>query len=504
MSRQLEYRFKPQGPVADAYIACEAQRAFIMGPLGSAKTTASCWKAFRVMIQQQPNREGIRRSRILAVRNTFSDLMGTTAKDWLDLFRPLGRMVNGSKEPPTHFLDFLLSDGTRVQAEMVFLALDRPDAVRKLRGYQLTAAMLSEAKELPHEIVDMLDLRVGRYPAATEGGPTWYGIFGDTNAPDTDHWYYRLAEETSHRGPDGRMHKGPEGWRFFIQPGGLIRDTPDAPWRLNLQAENLRNLPIPKGGQYGDYYVKGMQGKADDWIAVNLANQYGYVRDGKPVYPDYNDQKHCSEFELVKALGLHIGLDFGLTPAALIGQRTVSGRWLIRDEVVMTDTGILRFADELNRFMSQRYAGWPVLSIAGDPAGGQRQAGDVDERTAFQLLASKNISAVPAPGNNDIVQRIEVFSAPMRKMIDGQPAFQIHPECKVTRKGLQGGYAYHRVKVANEERYRDMPSKNKYSHPCDAGQYMMLGANEGALVLESTTSDNARGYDEFRKAMGYR
>ena len=83
-------------------------------------------------------------------------------------------------------------------------------------------------------VVQMLDLRVGRYPQDIE--PTWYGIFGDTNAPDTDHWYYRLAEEDK-----------PEGWAFFKQPGGLVRDSADAPWRENPAAENIKNLPEVEG-----------------------------------------------------------------------------------------------------------------------------------------------------------------------------------------------------------------------------------------------------------------
>ncbi|GAP37381.1 hypothetical protein ISF6_3236 [Piscinibacter sakaiensis] len=450
---RFEISYKPQGPVAEAYLQCREQRAFIMGPLGSGKTNASCWKAFRIVCDQQPDSQGVRRTRLAFIRNTYSDLLSTTAKDWLEMFEPLGRFVQGSREPPTHHLDFTLppqrigDKPTRVQAEIIFLALDREEHVKKLRGLQLTAAMLSEVKELPFAIVQMVDLRVGRYPQG-EVGPTWHGIFGDTNAPDTDHWYYKLAEE-----------KRPEGWAFFRQPGGLIRDSADAPWRTNPDAENLRNLPL-------GYYLKGAQGKDDDWVRVNLANEYGFVRDGKPVYPDYRDSVMCRPFELVRALGLYIGLDFGLTPAALFGQPTTSGQWRFRRELVTEDTGIVRFARELRRFTNEHFAEWTVHGIYGDPAGGQRQAGDVDERTAFQLLAAEGIQATPAPGNNDFVLRAEAFAAPMKRMIDGEPGMLIHPDCQVTRKGLQGGYAYRRVRVAGEERYRDLPDKNKWSHPC--------------------------------------
>ena len=488
---RVELAFAPQGPVAAAYVADRTQRAFICGPLGSGKTAASCWKAFRVVTDQEPDAQGVRRTRLAFIRNTYSDLLTTTAKDWLGMFEHLGRWVQGGREPPCHYLRFNLPPDrpgarpTRVESEILFLALDRAEHVKKLRGLQLTAAMLSEVKELPFAVIEMLDLRVGRYPSG-DVWPSWHGIFGDTNAPDTDHWYYKMAEETK-----------PEGWKFFRQPGGLLRDSADQPWRINDQAENLRNLP---GG--ADYYLRGAQGKSDAWVAINLANQYGFVADGRPVYPDFNDAAMCREFELYKPLGIWIGLDFGLTPAALIGQRTVSGQWRYRHELVTTDTGIVRFARDLRKFLGDHYSGWRINGIFGDPAGDQRQAGDVEERTAFQLLAANGIQAVPAPGNNDFVLRTEAFAGPMRRYIDGEPGMLIHPDCKVTRKGLQGGYCYRRMRVAGDDRFRDLPDKNAYSHPCEAGQYLVLGAGEGVTVTGGSpqTEDDVR---EFRRAMGY-
>jgi hypothetical protein len=493
-TKQVTLHFKPQGPVAADYLRSRGRRTLIMGPLGSAKTATSCWKIMTLMRNQAPTQVGKERHRLsrwVAIRNTYADLLGTTAKDWLDMFGHLGRWVEGAKKPPTHYLKFKMPDGTKVRAEFIFLALDREEHVRKLRGYQLTGGYLSEAKELPFGIVSMLDLRVGRYPGTTDGGPTWYGLIGDTNAPDTDHWYYQMAEE-----------ERPKGWEFFKQPGGLVRPTKDSPWQINLEAENLQNLP---GAYPGAYYLEGAEGKADDWISVNLANQYGFVKSGKPCYPDYNDQVHCREFEIVPSLGIYIGMDFGLTPAAIIGQRALNGQWLLRHEVVTEDTGLQRFgADCLKPFLERHYRGVPILGIFGDPAGGQRQAGDVNERTAFQIVsASTGFDVVGAPGDNDIVMRLEAFASPMRKLIDGKPGLLIHPDCKILRKACQGGYAYHRVKVVGEERFRDTPQKNKYSHPADAGQYLILGGAGLSAVTEAPGVENKRNYAGFRKRMGY-
>lgn len=476
---EFEFSYRPQGPTLDAYIQSKSQRTMIMGPLGSSKTNASCWKTFRICTHQAPDGMNMRKVRIAAVRNTYPDLMGTTVKDWLEMFGDLGKFTQGNKEPPTHRLSFLLEDGTTVKAEIVFIALDRPEHVRKLRGLQLTAAWVNEVKELSFAVIQMLDLRVGRYPQ--EVTPTWYGIYGDTNAPDTDHWYYRMAEEDK-----------PEGWEFLRQPGGLIRDSKDSPWRENPLAENIKNLPP-------GYYLKGAQGKEEDWILVNLANEYGFVKSGKPVYPGYKDSAHCREFSLTTGLPLYIGLDFGLTPAAVFAQRTTMGQWRIHRELVTEDTGAIRFADELKRFIADNYKGFDIAQITGDPAGDQRQSGDSEERTVFQLLDVHGVKALPA-FTNDFTVRSEAVASTLTRFIDGEPGFLIHPQCKVTRKGMQGGYAYKRVAVAGEERFRDMPDKNRFSHPCEALQYCVMGGGEGEAVIAKPA--NSGEAERFRRMRG--
>jgi hypothetical protein len=480
---QLEFRYKPQGQTLEEYILSTYQRTCIMGPLGSGKTNASCWKAFRIMCAQAPelvNGKKVRRTRILAIRNTFSDLFSTTIKDWLEMFDGLGRFNKGGREPPTHYCQFQLDDGTEVDAEMIFLALDRPDHVKKLRGYQLTAAWLNEMKELSFAIVQMLDLRIGRFPAS----PTWHGMWGDTNAPDTDHWYYRLAEELQ-----------PDGWKFLKQPGGVQRSRPDAPWELNPAAENLKNLPRA-------YYENGVQGKTDQWILVNLANEYGFVTDGKAVHPDYRDSAHCKPFELIPGRPLHIGLDFGLTPAAIIAQRTVLGQWRFRHEVVTKDTGVIRFADLLKRTLVEKCPGYKIASIHGDPAGDQRQPGDSEERTVFQILHGCGVVAEPAPFNNDFGMRAESMNQVLRRFIDGEPGFLLHPDCRVTRKGLSGDYKFRRMQIAGEDRFTEEPVKNSSSHPVEAGHYLLLGNGEGNVLIAPNTEERKADASGYRHKRG--
>jgi len=70
-------------------------------------------------------------------------------------------------------------------------------------------------------------------------------------------------------------------------------------------------------------------------------------------------------------------------------------------------------------------------------------------------------------------------------MIDGKPGMIVSPNCTAFRKGMKGGFHYKRVQVAGSERFHDKPDKNKYSHVCEAGEYMALVAGEGDQIIKT-------------------
>ncbi len=464
----IEIHMRPQGDVLSSYMDSRARVSCIMGPLGSGKTFQSCQKILTLMCEQRPNDSGIRKSRWYAIRNTYPDLTSTTIKDWLELFGELGRYKGGGMEPPTHTLDFDLPDGTTVHSQLVFVALDREDAVKKLRGAQVTGFWLNEMKELPKSIVDMADLRHGRYPSAVDGGASWHGMIGDTNAPDEDHWYYRLAEE-----------ERPQGWEFFRQPGGVISAGEDGDgrikWQPNPLAENINNLP-------DGYYLRGLAGKSDDWIGVNLANGYGFVQDGKPVHPHYIDSVHCADSEILpdQNVPICVGIDFGRTPAAVILQKTAVGRWVALDELVTEDMSAALFGPELKRYLDQHYPGYHVEAW-GDPAGSGR--GQATDDTPIQILRAHGIPVQPCHSNDPTLRRAAIANPCTRLCMDGKPGLLISPKCRVLRKGLMGGFCYRRLRVAGDERYQEVPDKNRFSHVVEAAEYGLLGGGEGHAAV---------------------
>ena len=471
-------------PVLQAYIDCRTRNSIITGPLGSGKTYGSCQRLLAQMCEQRPNRQRRRKTRWGAIRNTFPDLQTTTIRDWLDLFGDLGTYKAGGAAPPSHTLRFKLPDKTIVESEIIFLALDRPDTIKKLRGTQFTGFWLNEIKELAKAIVDMADLRHGRYPSPVDGGPSWHGMIGDTNAPDDDHWLYELAEIVK-----------PLDWTFFRQPGGLIREMKvdgdgalvwTGQWLENPEAENIHNLPE-------GYYIRGKEGKSADWIAVNLGNEYGSVQTGKPVYKEqWSDTLHVSDtIQLIEGSPIWIGLDFGLTPSAVIGQETPHGNVHILDELVADNMGIEQFATNvLLPHLRQHYrkCEW---NFVGDPAGNKRA--DTDENTVFKLLADDDIGIDVEPANtNDIHVRLEAVRYFLTGLRGGKPAFRLHPRCKTLRKGFNGGYEYVRLQVVGHEKFKSKPDKNKFSHPHDALQYLCMAIKgdigEEEEEFESTVS----------------
>lgn len=464
-------------PVLSAFMCSRARVSVIRGPLGSGKTIGCAQRLLAHMIEQEPTHEtgrAERRTRWLAIRNTYLDLEQTTIRDFLEVFQegPMGRMVWGA--PPTFEARFRLEDGSCVIADVIFLAMDRPQDVQKLKGYQVTGAWLNELSELHKAGVDMVDLRHGRYPSDLSGGVrcTWHGMFADTNSFDTRHWLYPLEQHP------------PEGWEFHRQPGGVL-DTGETGadghkiWRANPEAENLANLP-------DGYYTAGLAGKTDDWIHVMLANEFGFTVQGKPVHPRFVHSRHValSVLEPDRSLPILFGCDFGRTPSGVVFQyHAAIDRYRILNEMPTQDMSAALFAPAFFRFLHQHYGdflqrarGW------GDPAGDR--GGQEVEATCIDICRAAGLPMQAAPSNIAALRRAAIDNPLTRSAFDGGPSFLVSPNCEVLIAGLMGGYHYRQLQVSGADpRYSDEPEKNFYSHTAEACEYGLLGAGEGRAAI---------------------
>ena len=450
----------------------------MVGPVGSGKSYACCAEIFKRAIQQKPSkRDGIKYSRFVIVRNSYPMLKTTTLKTWLELFPEHIYGAVRHSPPITHHIKLPSREGAAgIDLEVIFLALDQPKDVRKLLSLEVTGGWINEARELPKSIVDGLTHRVGRYPVKEDGGPTWRGVILDTNPCDDDHWIYRLSEKEP---PKGRF-----AWKFFRQPPGVFeaKDVPDEMpeaqgyvfaagkwWKTNDKAENLNNLPV-------GYYEQLLGGKNLDWIRCYAEGKFTYVQEGKPVWSEYDDASMVDDCQVLDGEPIQIGLDFGLTPAAVFAQRTPKGVWNVLHELVTFDMGLERFCtllkEDINRFFPKH-----ELSIWGDPAGMQRD--QIFENTSFDHLKNVHGLFAKPTATNDFRTRREALAMPMSRLIDNKPGFRVDRKCVRLRKSLSGGYHFKRVAIgAGQERFRDTPNKNEHSHIGDAAGYCLLGGGE--------------------------
>lgn len=444
---------------SDAFVRC------LMGPIGSGKSVACIMEMMIKACQQAPSPDGIRRSRWAVIRNTYRELIDTTMQSFFDWF-PKETGIWRAGDMKFTFIQ-RMPDSTTMEAEFIFRALDKPEDIKKLLSLEVTGAWMNEARETPKAVLDMCIGRLGRYPNARDGGPTWFGMILDTNPPDSDHWMYKLFEENL-----------PSNHAIFHQPSGL-----------SPLAENLENLPT-------GYYTNMQAGKDQEWINVYVHGLYGFVQDGKPIYSEYKDDVHHTDEHIVvnRDLPLFIGIDFGLTPAAVIAQKAAAGRWLCIDELVTEDMGALTFGRLLKEKLVREYQGHK-FEIYGDPAGEGRA--QTDEVTPFQILAAQGINAVPAYTNDYSIRREAVASTLMRMDFAGNTGFVIGPKCQILRKGMAGGYKYKRMQVAGQDKYQDKPDKGRYSHVCEALQYLMVGAGEGSAIIENKDWNKLPDYSQY-------
>jgi hypothetical protein len=472
----------------------------LMGPFGSGKSVGVLMELLRRAKEQEKGKDGIRRTRYAIVRNSYPELRDTTRRtfeDWV----PGAKQQAGWSESE---FSYTFRDGD-VESEFLFRALDRPEQVKKLLSLELTGAWINEAREVPYQVVKMLVGRLRRYPSMRDGGPTWSGLVMDTNPPDDDSWWYKMFEEQDESSRElGKI-------ACFKQPGG----------RTHL-AENLGHWEDARGTCVGhfphdeiaakrpgvrwvkhlapEYYTDLAIVNAADplWVKIHVDAQYGPTMSGRPVYPEFRDDVHSVEPSACPPLThapLLLGMDFGLTPALAFGQvDPKDGQLQIIDELVAQDLGAVRFAEDAARYIKIAYPGRPIRGT-GDPAGEQRV--QTDERTPYDVVNAQGLPMSPAH-TNDFTRRREAVARGMTRLtMLGRPAIVISRKCKVLRKAMNGGYAFKRVSAPGEERFRDVPDKNSFSHVAEALQYLALGEGLDDRALEEST-DSRRANQRFK------
>lgn len=194
---------------------------------------------------------------------------------------------------------------------------------------------------------------------------------------------------------------------------------------------------------------------------------------GLPVYGDtWNPQIHMNHKEMIPELGLPllIGLDFGLTPAAVCCQ--LSGFKLrVFWELVAVNMGIKRFLVILKSKLNNLHPNWcdpkRDFIIYIDPSGQFRK--DTDENTCANEISEAGFKNI-IPGAIAFEERRTSVEYFLTKLDKGQPCIEVSANnCPTLCKGFSGGYMF--AEGQDEiEPSKVRPLKNQYSHVHDALQ----------------------------------
>lgn len=450
MSSNHAVNYVPPATIAEfirEYTPGELFFNWILGPVGSGKTTGIFFKLIYMAALQAPSpRDGIRRSRAVVVRNTMPQLRDTTLTSWNYWFKD-GQAGSWRASESKFVLKY-----DDVECEVLFRPLDTADDVARVLSLEVTFAIIDEFVQIDKTIIEALSARCGRYPPQIDGGATNWGMWGSSNPGNEDSWWYDKLEE-----PDNR----PSNWTYFKQPSGFSRF-----------AENLDNLP----GRAA-YYTSLADGKSDHWVKQFIEVEWGYSLDGTPVLKTFQPLIHVNKRPVLfnPHLPLVAGYDPGLGGSALIfGQMDLNGRLLVTSELVQEGYGTDRLCKErLTPHLRMKYPELREFIIAPDPAANGRK--DSDEKSSVDTL-KKNKFVVKFPNgdmNNRLEPRIQAIENFTTRITPAGPALVIDPSCKVLIRALTTGWRY-RAKRAGQDAGEVAlePDKNRYSHPADGFGYL--------------------------------
>lgn len=468
-AEKLEIKYSTENaPTLTRFHDCPAPIRCVVGPVGSAKTSAGAWECIYYISWFLYNHFGIKRTRGVIVRNTYAELIDTTQKTVFEWF-PWGQYKTGEK---TYLLTF--PDGP--ESEVLFRSCDRPEDVKKFKSLEITWAWLDESIEIAEEIKLMLKNRIGRYPgmaiwvkALREHCPELRELSDDeikqimedqpekyltrffietTNPPDVEHPLY--SQYTWNSPPPGPIPTGTplKNHIGFWQKAG----------------ENRKNL---RPGYYED--LRADYANNPDWIATYIEAKPGIILQGKAVYNNFVRDYHVALQPLIWSKGtLYRGWDHsGNTPACLVLQLPTANQVQILKEFTTEKLGIVDFARVVNvtcnqLFLNAQYVDW------GDPAGAaeysKREGGFTSNSQLIREATQINITA----SEQNFSARKESVEQQLR-MRDG---LLIDPSCTRLINGFIGGYCY--PEIGKTGVFAEAPLKNRFAHIHDALQYVLV------------------------------
>ena len=439
-----KFDYTPPDSLAPFFLSDDPFR-FIRGPIGSTKTTATIMELIRRAGEQAPQSDGIRRTRAVVVRNTLQQLKTTFLVSWMQILRKVSRWKVSDST-----IEFRMGD---IELDVLLLPLDSEENINRLLSLELTFGICSEFRELDLGVVQAVLSRCGRYPSPLAGGPTWYGVWGETNSFTEDSSWFDFLEISR-----------PDNVYYLVQPGAFDEGADWKQW-------------LPK-----NYYENMMEANDDLWVDQYVHNKIGPSLSGQAVWRhSFNYDAHVSTGGLIPnpQQPLCIGLDTARNPAAVITQTDPRGRLLVLGECAAEGCGMEVFlTDHLTPYLSDsRFANIPVYCVI-DPAGVKKS--EIGEESVLQAINRLGYPATIAR-TNSIDPRLRAVEKWMASLQGGEPGFRIDKHwCPLLIEAIASRYRYKKLKTG------ELDLKPEKLHPwsdlADALQYAALGSTKQVMA----------------------
>lgn len=436
----------------------------LMGPRGSAKSSASIADAIAGAMGQTPNHRRTRRSKFLVLRDTYRQLETTTIptfKKWL------GGVTRFTGQYPIHgFTKMPAAEGTVAEMETIFLAMDGENIIDNLQSFEASFAWINEARAIERsDVVTMVVSSTGRYPPKEEEGCPNRFVVMDTNPPDEFHWWYH-ADQVA----------GVEGWEFFKQAPPLIYKGPKGlflPRRELYEPNPVATYARIQNAGY-DYWLDMIPGSSDAFIRTMVMGLYGTLVIGRPVYEGYWDEALVSPTPLKvhDSMSIAVGIDTsGLHPGAVFGQMA-GGRLNLLRELHVKNTPFDEFIEAaFVPFVMEHFPRNPLVCSL-DPSNPRMGAGG---KTALQMLSARGFQCQLASTN-----RFNPRMGAVVYLLQRRNAMSIDPSMQLTIEGFRGKYHYKKLDSSGLIiAHRPTPEKNDFADVHDALQYLALYYKEG-------------------------
>lgn len=470
----------------------EADVRLVMGPVGSGKSTMMIIELIMMALMQKPDKNGERCSRWIIVRETYPQLRNTVYESFKLWLKHNGVTVRYTETAPMRcrWTD-KLEDGTKMNAEFIFMAVSKPEDYENLKSFELTGAFINECGAMDFDLVSLVHSRLGRYPAPVDAVDpadpiTRVSLIMDTNPPEDDSWVAEKFKNT------------PKNWEMWQQPAAIIPDaSSENGFKLNPDGENFDFIGVGPT----KYYLEKVESMTPEQIKVLFQGEFGVTQDGKAIYRhQWSDSYHMSKarFSPVAGQPILLGWDWGKGgEACIIGQQLPNGQLRILAELYGDNISLHPFAvDHVRPFLEEHYpkGKYDIISV-GDPAGKASHGLSKDGLNYFDVLNNSRYGVFkdwfitkPAQENHIELRLNAVRDFLTGKTASGAPMFQLDPECTMLRRGFNAKYCYERKQVAGKAQYKDKPSKNDVSHPHDALQYLCMEIHPNFEQLKMKTA----------------